>query len=95
MNLLDDYIPNRYYYVGGTVGTLLVSCLQAFASAEGIVNDFLSLFGAQPVSFGVLASWLQKLPLSNIGVAWLIPAVIGAFLFGLLGGKGQATKQAA
>ena len=95
MNLLDEYIPNRYYYVGGTVGTLLVSCLQAFASAEGIVNDFLSLFGAQPVSFGGLAALLQKLPLSNIGVAWLIPAVIGAFLFGLLGGKGKATKQAA
>ena len=95
MNLLDEYIPNRYYYVGGTVGTLLVSCLQAFASTAGIVNDFLGLFGAQPVSFGVLASWLQKLPLSNIGVAWLIPAVIGAFLFGLLGGKGKATKQAA
>jgi len=95
MNLLDEYIPNRYYYVGGTVGTLLVSCLQAFASAEGIVNDFLSLFGAQPVSFEGLAALLQKLPLSNIGVAWLIPAVIGAFLFGLLGGKGKATKQAA
>ena len=95
MNLLDEYIPNRYYYVGGTVGTLLVSCLQAFASTEGIVNDFLGLFGAQPVSFGGLAALLQKLPLSNIGVAWLIPAVIGAFLFGLLGGKGQATKQAA
>jgi hypothetical protein len=95
MNLLDEYIPNRYYYVGGTVGTLLVSCLQAFASAEGIVNDFLGLFGAQPVSFGGLAALLQKLPLSNIGVAWLIPAVIGAFLFGLLGGKGKATKQAA
>lgn len=94
MNLLDEYIPNRYYYVGGTVGTLLVSCLQAFASAEGIVNDFLSLFGAQPVSFEGLAALLQKLPLSNIGVAWLIPAVIGAFLFGLLGGKGKATKQA-
>ena len=95
MNLLDEYIPNRYYYVGGTVGTLLVSCLQAFASAEGIVNDFLGLFGAQPVSFEGLAALLQKLPLSNIGVAWLIPAVIGAFLFGLLGGKGKATKQAA
>ena len=87
MNLLDDYIPNRYYYVGGTVGTLLVSCLQAFASTEGIVNDFLGLFGAKPVSFGGLAALLQKLPLSSIGIAWLIPAIIGAFLFGLLGGK--------
>ena len=87
MNLLDDYIPNRYYYVGGTVGTLLVSCLQAFASAEGIVNDFLRLFGTKTVSFEGLAAALQKLPLSSIGVAWLIPAIIGAFVFGLLGGK--------
>ena len=67
--------------------TLLVSCLQAFASTEGIVNDFLGLFGAKPVSFGGLAALLQKLPLSSIGIAWLIPAIIGAFLFGLLGGK--------
>lgn len=95
MNLLDDYIPNRYYYVGGTVGTLIVSCLQAFASTEGIVNDFLSLFGTKTVSFEGLAATLQKLPLANIGVAWLIPAIIGAFLFGLLGGKGKAVKQAA
>ena len=95
MNLLDDYIPNRYYYVGGTVGTLLVSCLQAFASTEGIVNDFLRLFGANPVSFGGLAALLQKLPLSSIGVAWLIPAVIGAVIFGLVGGKNKAIKQSA
>ena len=94
MNLLDDYIPNRYYYVGGTVGTLIVSCLQAFASTEGIANDFLGLFGAQTVSFAGLAASLQKLPLSSIGVAWLIPAIIGAFLFGLLG-KNKAPKKAA
>ena len=93
MNLLDDYIPNRYYYVGGTVGTLIVSCLQAFASTEGIVNDFLGLFGTKTVSFEGLAAALQKLPLANIGVAWLIPAIIGAFLFGSLGGKGKAVKQ--
>lgn len=93
MNLLDDYIPNRYYYVGGTVGTLLVSCLQAFASAEGIVNDFLGLFGTKTVSFAGFAALLQKLPLSNIGIAWLIPAVIGAFVFGLHGDKSKAVKQ--
>ena len=95
MNLLDDYIPNRYYYVGGTVGTLIVSCLQAFASTEGIINDFLGLFGTKTVSFEGLAAALQKLPLANIGVAWLIPAIIGAFLFGSLGGKGKAVKQTA
>lgn len=94
MNLLDDYIPNRYYYVGGTIGTLIVSCLQAFASTEGIVNDFLGLFGTQTVSFAGLAASLQKLPLSNIGIAWLIPAIIGAFVFGWLG-KNSTRKKAA
>ena len=94
MNLLDDYIPNRYYYVGGTAGTLLVSCLQAFASMEGIVNDLLGLFGVSPVSFAGLSSVLDKLPLANIGVAWLIPAAIGAFLFGIVG-KNKARQHAA
>ena len=94
MNLLDDYIPNRYYYVGGTAGTLLVSCLQAFASTEGLVNDFLGLFGSATVSFAGLSALLDKLPLANIGVAWLIPAVIGAFLFGLLG-KNKTERNAA
>ena len=94
MNLLDDYIPNRYYYVGGTAGTLLVSCLQAFASMEGIVNDFLGLFGVSPVSFAGLSGVLDKLPLANIGVAWLIPAAIGAFLFGIVG-KNKARQHAA
>ena len=87
MNLLDDYIPNRYYYVGGTVGTLLVSCLQALASTEGIINDFLISFGTKTVSFAGLASFLENVPLSSIGISWFIPAVLGAVLFGLLGKK--------
>lgn len=84
MNLLDDYIPNRFYYVGGTAGTLLVSCTQAVVSSEGIINDFLMLIGAKTVSFETAAAFLQKLPLAHIGLTWLIPALVGAVLCGLL-----------
>lgn len=90
MNLLDAYIPNRYYYVGGAVGTLLVSCLQALASTQDLVNDLLAPFTVKAVSFEGLSLFLQKLPLSGIGISWLIPAIIGAFLFGLLGKKKAA-----
>lgn len=89
MNLLDDYIPNRLYYVGGTVGTLLVSCSQALVSAEGIINDMLTLFGAKPITFEAAAVFLQKLPLANIGLSWLIPAFAGAVLCGLAAKRGQ------
>ena len=85
MNLFDDYIPNRYYYVGGTVGTLLVSCAQAFVSTEGLINDLLRGFGTKPVSFEGLSALLNELPLSSIGISWLIPALIGAVLFGIIG----------
>ncbi|MEL3907286.1 MAG: branched-chain amino acid transport system II carrier protein [Treponema sp.] len=91
MNLFDDYIPNRYYYVGGTIGTMIVSCLQALASTQNLVNDFLGLFSAGKVSFAGLSSFLQNLPLANIGIAWLLPAIIGAVLFGIYG-HGKASK---
>ena len=90
MNLLDDYIPNRFYYVGGAAGTLLVSCLQALTSTESIVNNLFALFSIKSISFERLSALLQTLPLSSIGISWLIPAIVGAFLFGLLGKKKAA-----
>lgn len=93
MNILDDYIPNRYYYVGGAIGTLLVSCLQALASTQDLVNDFLSLFSTQRVSFDGLSVFLSNLPLAGIGISWLIPAIIGALLLGLTCGKKKTVGQ--
>ena len=85
MNLLDDYIPHRFFYRGGVVGTLSVSILQAAASAQDIVNDFLRLFTAHTVHLDGLTTFLSFLPLANIGIGWLIPAAACALIFGWRG----------
>lgn len=76
MNLLDDYIPNRFYYIGGVVGTLLVSGMQAVVSAVGASGTGSSVFDS-------LARFLQHLPLASIGLAWLTPALAFSLLAGL------------
>lgn len=74
MTLIDRFIPNRFYYVGGTVGTLIVSILQALTSTQDLIG----------LDLHVLSGLLQKLPLAEFGVAWVVPAAIFAVLFGLL-----------
>ena len=92
MNIIDDYIPNRFFYIGGTIGTLIVSGLQALVSAQHLVNDFLRFFGIRAISLQPLAAFLQRLPLAGIGIAWLIPALVGAFVFGLFYRKKTAAS---
>lgn len=87
LNLIDEYIPNRYYYIGGTLGTLIVSCLHALASTQNLINSLLASFTVRQVSFEELSMLLQKLPLAGIGISWLIPALVGAIAFGLYGHK--------
>ncbi|MGP1577117.1 MAG: branched-chain amino acid transport system II carrier protein [Treponema sp.] len=87
MNLLDDYIPHRLFYVGGVTGTLIVSILQAAAAAQDLVNDFLGLFTTQKVSLTWLDTILSFLPLANIGIGWLFPAAVCALIFGWYGKK--------
>ena len=89
MNLLDDYVPNRYYYIGGTIGTMIVSILQGFISARSVFNDFFSFIGITDTKFDKFFDrfnvLLQKLPFAAIGLSWLIPAVICAVVFGFFG----------
>ena len=74
MNLADRFIPNRFYYIGGTIGTLLVSTLDVIAASQTLIDG----------SHGsALAGFLQKLPLANFGIAWVIPAAAGALIAGL------------
>ena len=87
MNLIDDYIPNRFFYIGGVTGTLIVSILQAIASSQDIVNDFLGLFTARKAGLDGLQNALSRLPLAGIGIGWLLPALIFALVFGLYGRK--------
>ena len=72
MNLIDCFIPNRFFYIGGTVGTLTVSTLDAISSSGTLIGR----------DFHKLSDLLQRLPLSNLGIAWVIPAAAGALLTG-------------
>lgn len=72
MNLIDRFIPNRFFYIGGTVGTLTVSTLDAISSSGTLIGR----------DFHKLSDLLQRLPLSNLGIAWVIPAAAGALLAG-------------
>lgn len=72
MNLIDCFIPNRFFYIGGTVGTLTVSTLDAISSSGTLIGR----------DFHKLSDLLQRLPLSNLGIAWVIPAAAGALLAG-------------
>ena len=74
MNLADRFIPNRFYYIGGTIGTLLVSTLEVIAASQTLIDGS---------HVSALAGFLQKLPLANFGIAWVIPAAAGALIAGL------------
>ena len=74
MNLADRFIPNRFYYIGGTIGTLLVSTLDVIAASQTLIDGS---------HVSALAGFLQKLPLANFGIAWVIPAAAGALIAGL------------
>lgn len=85
MNLLDDYIPSRYYYIGGTIGTMTISILQGLISARSVFNDFFSFIGVTSIKVDKFNVLLQKLPFAAIGLSWLIPAIICAVVFGFFG----------
>ena len=72
MNLADRFIPNRFYYIGGTIGTLSVSVSEAISSGRKLIG----------ADFHNLSDFLQKLPLADLGIAWVIPAAAGALLAG-------------
>ena len=72
MNLIDRFIPNRSFYIGGTIGTLTVSILDVISSSSSLIGG----------DFHKLSDLLQRLPLSNLGIAWVIPAAAGALLAG-------------
>ncbi len=83
MTLADRFIPNRFYYVGGTIGTLLVSILQALTSSQDLIG----------LDLHALSDLLQKLPLAGFGVAWVVPAAVCAVLFGLVFRKKAAAER--
>ncbi len=92
MNIADEYIPNRYYYIGGTIGTLLVSIPQAVIFAQDLVNALLAFVSVPPVDFEPLSAVLQRLPFDSFGLPWIVPALAGAVVFGIAGRKKSRGK---
>ena len=74
INLLDRFVPNRFYYLGGTIGTLCVSVLDAVVSSQDLIG----------LDTTAISAFLQKLPLSQLGISWIVPAIVFAFAFGLI-----------
>lgn len=73
ISIFDRYIKNAYVYTGAVIGTLAISITQAL----GIIfaqNEFLQTANAL----------IDKLPFSNIGMPYLIPAVVVSFVFSLI-----------
>ncbi len=70
LNVFSDFIKSRGAYVGSIIGALCIS-----------IFDGLSAAG---VNLGGFKSILHSLPLGSSGFGWLLPAIIGLFLGGLL-----------
>ncbi|RKD21539.1 branched-chain amino acid:cation transporter, LIVCS family [Caminicella sporogenes DSM 14501] len=66
MSLFDNFIKNKGAYSGAVFGALFVSLIDGF-SAIGINTSFIGKF-------------MNTLPLSKAGFAWILPAIIGSLI---------------
>lgn len=76
MNLITRFVPNDWYFLGGTVGTLAVSISESLVMSEDLLG----------VKMTALKNALSTLPLSHLALGWTLPALIGTLLFGIVGG---------
>ncbi len=72
MTLLGDYIRNDNAFKGAAYVTLLVSLLSV---------------GSNLLSLKQISDLLSLLPFASIGFNWIVPAIIGAVVGGLIKGK--------
>lgn len=70
MNMFDNLIHNKGAYIGAVYGALFVSLFDAM-SALGFNTSFIGRF-------------MNIIPLSNQGFAWIVPSIIGGVLFSLI-----------
>ncbi|MGP1520191.1 MAG: branched-chain amino acid transport system II carrier protein [Treponema sp.] len=88
LNLLADFIPNKYFYSGAVFGTLCISVFQGLVVAKKLINTFLVNVKIVPesnpeaLSFETTARVLKSLPFEGIGFPWLLPAIAMSLLFG-------------
>ncbi|WP_051931495.1 branched-chain amino acid transport system II carrier protein [Clostridium sp. KNHs214] len=70
MNMFDNLIRNKGAYIGAVYGALFVSLFDAM-SALGFNTSFIGNF-------------MNIIPLSQQGFAWIVPSIIGGILFSLM-----------
>ena len=73
LNLFDKYIKNKKVYAGAVFGALLVSLI-----------DGISGFG---INTSFIGAYTSSLPLSEGGLGWVLPAMIGLLLTSVLTSK--------
>ncbi len=88
LNLLNDILPNKYFYSGAVIGTLSISILQGIVAAKDLINNLLIKVGAVPtmnqdaLSFNTPIKVLKAMPFDGIGFPWLTPAIALSLICG-------------
>lgn len=86
LNLMDAWIPSVRVYQGGIFGAAVIGLLDALKSIDfGPINQLVTLL--EPVYSLVL-----RLPLAQMGFAWILPTVSFALLGAALGMTGQRER---
>lgn len=74
-SFLDKWLQGRKaIYIGILVGTALIS----------IPNGLEALAANYGLSLGVLSQWLQLVPLYDLSLGWIVPAILGGFIGALV-----------
>lgn len=74
-SFLEKWLQGRKaIYIGVLVGTALIS----------IPNGLEALAGNYGLSLGILSQWLQLVPLYNLSLGWIVPAIIGGLVGALI-----------
>ncbi len=74
-SFLDKWLQGRKaIYIGILVGTALIS----------IPNGLEALAANYGLSLGILSQWLQLVPLYDLSLGWIVPAILGGFIGALV-----------
>lgn len=77
-NLADKFIPNAMFYKGGVLGAAIVGALDAIRIINIPMINMTELLNP-------LYQVLDWMPLADQGFAWIVPALVLAFIGGILG----------
>lgn len=79
LSIFNKHIKYNLTFTGGVIGAFLVSGVEAINVAGAMFTD------GKANILGGLAGYVRGLPLAGIGFEWLIPALICAIIFTIIG----------